>query len=185
MSERARILWQTAAALTVAAMIALLAVLPAQYGYDPTGVGERLGLTGLAPVSSEVLRGEDAALFDDTVEFELLPFESVEYKYRLERGQVLLFTWEATDVVSFDLHAEPDAAEAGFAQSFAQGSSASGAGSYRAPFPGIHGWFWENRTSDAVKVRLLTSGFFSSATLYRDGTQRTREFGAGSTVTIE
>ena len=36
-------------ALVLAIVILVLAVLPAEYGIDPTGVGKSLGLTALAP----------------------------------------------------------------------------------------------------------------------------------------
>jgi hypothetical protein len=44
--------------------------------------------------------------------------ESVEYKYRLDKGEALLYTWKATGRVNYELHAEPDGAPRGYAESF-------------------------------------------------------------------
>jgi hypothetical protein len=36
-------------------------------------------------------------------------------------------------------------------------------GSFFAPTPGIHGWFWENLTSGDITVTLKSTGFYASA----------------------
>ena len=156
-------------ALGAALLVVVLAVLPAEYGYDPTGVGESLGLTGLATPPLAAMIVQESELASDAVAFELLPFESLEYKYRLEEAAAMVFSWRASGAVVFDLHAEPDAAEPGYAESFGKGSSTGRSGSYVAPFSGIHGWFWENRGQERVVVTLTSKGFFTAATLFRDG----------------
>ena len=92
----------------------------------------------------------------------------MEYKYRLESNAGLLFSWRATGEVVYDMHAEPDGAEEGYAESFTQGRGQAGHGSYAAPFPGIHGWFWENRGAETVTVTLRTAAFTDFAKEYRD-----------------
>ena len=156
------------AALT-AGVILVTMVLPAEFGVDPTGVGKALGLTGLAGKETSALDVQTLGYRVDTVRFELAPFESVEYKYRLEEGASLVFSWQATGEVVHDLHAEPDGAEAGYAQSFARSRGVAAHGAYRASFPGIHGWFWENRGDEVVWVALNTAGFYSHAVEFRDG----------------
>ena len=165
-------------AMVVAALLLVLAVLPAEYGYDPTGAGELLGLTGLAEQEPSAVAVQKSPLAADAVTFELLPFESLEYKYRLARGAVMVFSWEASGELVFDLHAEPDGADPGYAQSFAQGRSAGRSGSYVAAFPGIHGWFWENRGPRSVDVSLVSYGFFTGATVFRDGRELPRQIGS-------
>ena len=62
----------------------------------------------------------------------------MEYKYRLDKGAVLLYSWKATGRVNYELHAEPDGAPKGYAESYEKRNaqeSASGAktsGSLRA-----------------------------------------------------
>jgi hypothetical protein len=164
---------QIAGAAGVAGVVLLLAVLPAEYGYDPTGVGEVLGLTGLAEVPPRVLSLRSEVLRRDEVSFELAPFESVEYKYCLDQGAAMTFAWRATGDVAYDMHAEPDGAPEGFAESFGAGASGGRAGSYVAPFTGIHGWYWENRQQQRVTVTLGSVGFYTETTTFRDGFQTT------------
>ncbi len=59
-----RLLKSTVIALVVAIVILLVAVLPAEYGVDPTGVGRMLGLTQMGEIKVSLAReaaAEDAA----------------------------------------------------------------------------------------------------------------------------
>lgn len=170
--ERRKILLASAGALLVAATLLLTVILPAEYGWDPLGTGDALGLLGMAGDDVMALREQAGAWRQDRIGFQLAPFEAVEYKYRLEAGNALLFHWRADGEVLFDMHAEPDGAAPGYAESFSSGRSTGGQGSYVAPFPGIHGWFWQNRGTRDVNVTLEMSGFTGSAVELRDG----REF---------
>ncbi len=162
------ILTASAVALVVATAVLLIAILPAEFGIDPLGTGELTGLTALS-------RGENPfevqaeAHRQDYVEFELGPFESVEYKYLMDLDAPMVFSWTADDEVYFDMHAEPAGLGAEYAESFEQGNDVARAGSFHAPFTGIHGWFWENRGSRTVLVRLFAAGYFQTSTVFRDG----------------
>ena len=169
MSERRRILGASALALAAAGALLVTLVLPAEYGWDPLGTGEALGLTGLADSRVSPLSRQPARWRSDRIEFELAPFEAVEYKYRLEAGDTLLFSWSSESEVLYDLHAEPDGAAPGYADSFAKSRGSTDAGSYTAPFSGIHGWFWQNRGQAPVTVRLETEGYYTEAVEMRDG----------------
>lgn len=154
----------------LAAAVTLFAfVLPAEYGYDPLGTGAALGLNALSSQESQALVSAHNKLQTDSITFELAPFEAVEYKYRLAGGETLLFEWQANTELLFDFHAEPDGAAPGFAQSFEKSRSKGEAGSYTAPFAGIHGWFWQNRTEEKASLTLRSCGFFSDAFEMRDG----------------
>ena len=48
--------------MVVAAVLLLLFVLPAEYGWDPTGIGGRLGLTGLAAPEETALQPQGTGL---------------------------------------------------------------------------------------------------------------------------
>jgi len=169
-----RILLATLLSLVSAAAIFVAVVLPAEFGIDPLGSGRLLGLHGLAGTAVRALEERGEILRVDAVRFELAPYESVEYKYRLERGAGIVFSWTATADVTYDLHAEPDAGPEGAAQSFARGSARARRGSYVAEFSGIHGWFFENRTLDPMVVELRASGFFETAVEFRDGWETPR-----------
>lgn len=174
------------AALLGAGLILVMFVLPAEYGVDPLGTGKWAGLTELGAVAQQVEKlnenaapgATQAALIvpqengfkGETVDFKVAPHEGMEYKYRLDKGEALLFSWRATAPVSFEFHAEPDGAPRGYAQTYEKGDGRSSAsGTLTAPFPGIHGWFWENKTDKEVTVTLTTAGFYNVAHEFRTG----------------
>lgn len=169
MSPRRRVAVASGGALLTAVVVLVAFVLPAEYGVDPLGSGQALGLLALAQPGQQAVQGATSRYLSDRASFRLEPFESLEYKYRLESGGVLVFAWRASGPVLAELHAEPDGAPAGFAESFHKTRSASADGSYRAPFDGWHGWFWENRGEQAVTVELHAAGFFSLTRTYRGG----------------
>ncbi len=173
------ILVSLGASLAGALVILFAFVLPAEVGFDPLGTGRLLGLTGLANPPSSALTEQGEALRRDEIAFELAPFENVEYKYELAEGAGVTFSWSAESAVYFDMHAEPEDAEPGYAESFAIDTAARQDGVYVAPFTGIHGWFWENRGAEPVTVRLSTSGFYTGAIVFEGGGEYPREIPAG------
>ena len=126
---RRRVVWATAIAAAAAAVILVVAVLPSEYGIDPLGSGAALGLTALAgtrdPASSDARRPatlapvrpgvntpQGGAYKEDRFAVELRPFEGVEYKYRMEKGASLVYSWTASAAVAFEFHGEPEGAPA-------------------------------------------------------------------------
>jgi len=151
------------AALTLAAALLVTIVLPAEYSLDPLGTGRTLGLLGLADGGSSAVTQESQPYNVDRVEFQLAPFESVEYSYRAGKGASFVYSWQADQELVFNLHSSPDlppkGAPADYAESFSAGRALDAQGTYSATFTGRHGWFWENRTDEPVKLTLLVSGF--------------------------
>jgi hypothetical protein len=166
-------------ALLAAGLTLVIVVLPAEYGVDPLGTGARLGLLPLGIVGQQVnalnqaaaardsahsaiVSGEEHPFHEETVEFRIEPRDFVEYKYRLDKGQALLYSWTATSSVNYELHAEPDGAPRGYAESYEKKPQTEEAsGTLTAPFSGIHGWYWENTGDQAVTVTLKSAGFYS------------------------
>jgi hypothetical protein len=169
-----RIVTASVVALFVAAALLVTAVLPAEYGLDPLGTGRLLGLTALSNAGG-AMSPESSAYRSDAMTFVLGPYQSVEYKYRLESGSSMIFAWESTRAVRYDFHAEPDGAAEGYAESFDMAEGARRAGRYTAPFPGIHGWYWENLGGGDATITLRTSGFYSRAIEFSESGQRPRE----------
>jgi hypothetical protein len=183
--QRARIATAAAAAMLVAGVLLMATILPAEYGVDPLGTGKLLGLTSLAqanepaavegasaegevPQSLEPVRPgantpQTVALKQDTVTFKLGPREGMEYKYRMEKGAGFVYSWTSTGRVNFDFHGEPVGAPKGYAESYQMGEGENASGSFFAPTPGIHGWFWENLTDKDITVTLTSTGFYASA----------------------
>ena len=183
---RHRLAAAAGAALLGAGLILVMFVLPAEYGIDPLGTGARVGLVELGAVGKQVealnqnaaagagqttiVVPQERAFKSETVEFKVGPREGMEYKYRLDKGEALLFSWKTTGPVAYEFHAEPDGAPRGYAQTYEKGDGKSEAsGTLTAPFPGIHGWYWENKTDKEITVTLTSSGFYNMAHEFRTG----------------
>jgi hypothetical protein len=171
-----RVLLTSLAALLAALVLLVLVVLPAEYGWDPLGSGEALGLLGL---SGEVvplpLREQPEGYRRDRVEFQLSPFEFVEYGYRMAEGAGLVYSWRASGTVLYNFHSQPDGMAPDYAESFARARAAAHSGTYLAPFDGTHGWFFQNRGEEDVTITLEVSGFISDAEESNEGGSRRRE----------
>ncbi len=175
--SKAKLVQATLVALLVAGVVLVTIVLPAEYDIDPLGTGEALGLVVLSgggaepliPVREDGLIDQESEYRLDRRTFELGPGEFVEFKYRLEAGQAMVYAWTASYWVRSEMHSEPDGAEPGTAEFFEvveRGLYRNG--SYVAPFPGIHGWYWLNETDRPVTVALNTAGFFEAAGEFRE-----------------
>ena len=186
----------TAIAVVVAAGILITIVLPAEYGIDPLGTGRKLGLTEiaspgvlpiqivsstdgpLAPVMSGPAGLYPAEFKFDVFEIALAPYEYVEYKYQLQKGATMLYSWSATGGLLHDFHGERavDEADGGPAEeSFDKQNRREASGSLTAPFSGIHGWYWENPGAETITIRLTSAGYYSAAIEIRsDRSRRTR-----------
>lgn len=183
---RYRIATATGVALLVAGLVLVLFVLPAEFAVDPLGVGARTGLLQLGVTgqqvdalnatagltdregaSASVIAAQETPFQHETITFALGPRESMEYKYRLTKGQALLFAWQATAAVNYEAHAEPDGAPRGYAQTYEKGTRQTATGTLTTPFAGIHGWYWENPTSQPLTVTLHASGFFTLSHEFR------------------
>jgi hypothetical protein len=174
---KARLVGATVAALVLAAVVLVTVVLPAEYDIDPLGTGRLLGLVVLSrpgatpiPVNEEGLVALRSSYRTDRKTFALGPGEFVEYKYRIEAGRAMLYSWTASDWVRSEMHSEPDGAPPGTAEFFEVAErTLFRHGSYVAPFPGIHGWYWLNEGDDSLTVTLDAAGFFDWAAEFREG----------------
>lgn len=160
-------------AMLVAAVILVTAVLPAEYGIDPTGVGQAIGLLRppasaidmsipVTPEAAATVTTSDVPYRSDEMTLILKPGEGAEIKATMARGGSYVFSWTVEGgAVEFDMHGEHTDGSGGEA-SYAKGEDATGGtGTFHAPFDGRHGWFWQNLTWEPVTVKLKTSGFYS------------------------
>lgn len=176
----------TGIALLIAVLLLFVAVLPAEYGYDPLKTGAALGLTGIAK-ASEVQVGAapkaaaPAGVYTpqpkiykvDAQDFTLRPGDGVEMKYHLAQGASMVYAWKANGKLAYEFHGEPDQKpNKDYYESYELDDKVgkeSSFGSFIAPSTGIHGWFWQNKGDKDVDFRLMVAGFFDSAKMYVDG----------------
>jgi hypothetical protein len=105
----------------------------------------------------------------DSVELYLIPTQRVEYKFRLEQGATMVYTWKADMPVYFDMHNVPEGKPLTASERIEEGERIEDHGVYTAPYNGIHGWYWENRGNDGVLIDLKAAGFFTEALMISDG----------------
>jgi len=173
----------TLLALAAAIVLLLTVVLPAEYGIDPTGVGDALGLkrmgeiknqlaeetfvekpdnasspvATLTPVSDPSVANTDE--WREQSEVRIAPDEAIELKLVMSEGDRVEFEWVAEGgVLNFNLHADGG----GQSIEYAKGRAvATDSGELVAAFDGYHGWFWRNRMEDSVLLTLRTRGQYS------------------------
>jgi hypothetical protein len=83
-----KLILATLVAMVIAGLVLVTVVLPAEYGIDPLGTGEPLGLVvltdaGNIPVRTDGIVSSSRSYRVDEKTFELGPGEEVEYKFRL------------------------------------------------------------------------------------------------------
>lgn len=172
----------TVGAVIVACILLITAVLPAEAGIDPTGIGRHLGLTTLgelkrggtpssaneveppvvAPVAVPATAAANAFRTDE-LSLTLKPGEGAEIKAVMRAGDQMVYSWTADKgELFFDFHGERKGAPSNVFTSFEKGSKASAEGAFEAPFEGVHGWYWNNPTGESVTVQLKTSGVYET-----------------------
>jgi hypothetical protein len=171
----------TGVAAVIGLLVLITAILPAEYGIDPTGLGEKMGLTMLSQAeaaesaSAEAGSSSDnllalsagpvwrtqSTLSSDTTTVTLKPDEGLEVKANMNAGDRMVFNWASEGgPVNFDMHGERFNDGDNFT-SYWQGRNEPAAnGAFEAPFDGTHGWYWRNRGDETVTIVLQTSGFY-------------------------
>ncbi len=177
------------AALT-AAVLLLTAILPAEYGIDPTGVGSILGLKRMGEIKVSLVNEAEQQVTStpapsterpasvtavatqtatvnangkaDEIAFTLKPGESAEIKLDMSKGAQVTYQWTVQGgAVNFDTHGDPINPPKDFYHGYGKGKQSMGdKGTLVAAFDGKHGWFWRNRSNDNASITLITQGSY-------------------------
>ena len=102
-----------------------------------------------------------AAERNDEMKITLAPNEATEIKVTLKKGKKVNFVWSSTGKVNFDNHGDSKMLNIdyhGYGKGLGQDTDK---GTIEAAFDGNHGWFWRNRTKEAVTITLTTSGDYT------------------------
>jgi hypothetical protein len=180
----------SAATSMLTALLLFAFVLPAYYGIDPTGWGEKLGITNartqtgavnvenktqppLQTAAQMVIAGNPAPLAtapqaddplaerQDTVELVIPPKQSLDYRLAMERDYELDYHWTANGkAVSTELRGEPKDGKTPSLTFSTLKNSTTGKGFFIIPFNGKFGWHWQNKTNQPVTIRLHTKGTY-------------------------
>jgi hypothetical protein len=167
MSKR-QLLLSTLFALAIAGVILLIAVLPAEFGIDPTGAGKLMGLTAMAQEEGgavPLMHAHPRKARSARIEIQLEGGGRLEYKALLELGEPLLYAWTVQGgPVYYEFHGEPTEGKwpKDYYRSYQIGErSTAEQGSFVAPFTGNHGWFWKNLSTEPATIVLEATGYYS------------------------
>jgi len=160
-------------ALLGAGLTLALFILPAEFGMDPTGLGDRMGLLELATASAAVQVEDIPMAPPETARFYPSPVKSnvieipldidgeLEYKVRMKAGDTLVYSWSVDNGAAYyDFHAESEPDHANLRYKEEQDGLSAEHGSLVAPFDGIHGWYWLNLEDHPIVITLHVSGFY-------------------------
>lgn len=166
-------------AVSIAIVLFVTTFLPAEEGFDPTGVGTVLGLTPMGQMKHGKVAGHSEAQTAQKpsvvapsvpplaqpgigdVSLTLQPNEGREVKATMKAGAEFRYRWKTDGPeVRYELHGEPASAEGDEYTSYEKGTSAGASGKFRAPFDGTHGWYWQNRSGKPVTITVNANGDF-------------------------
>ena len=112
------------------------------------------------PIESSAVVKRQSAYRSDRLTLELLPGKGGEIKAPMKAGDGMVFHWTATGLVSSDMHGErTGAAKDEYTSYWIAPAQADAAGTFTAPFDGVHGWYWLNKGSAPVTVEVEVAGF--------------------------
>lgn len=153
----------TIIAFTVAVVALVLFIMPAEYNIDPTGLGEKMGLTVFneepeAQPLGQVSDGSEA----DSIILTVPAGQGIEYKLNMSEFKKVTYEWTTDEgELFFDLHGEPQGDTTGYFESYAIATSNKMKGSFTAPFAGSHGWYWKNESANDIQVQLIFKGEYT------------------------
>ena len=169
-----QLLKSTIIAFGVAIVLLFTIILPAEFGYDPTSIGETLGVKKMGNIKTnlnkEAIEEETIGMGKseqkleltknhDRIAVKIAPNEAIEIKLEMRKGASAQFQWTATDgSLNFNLHGD---GYKGTHKSitYKKGKMVSSdKGKLVAEFNGYHGWFWRNRNNETVTINLETMG---------------------------
>ncbi|WP_157218552.1 hypothetical protein [Flavisphingomonas formosensis] len=183
-TSRATLARASIAALAAGAAILVLFVLPAEYGIDPTGIGNAIGLTRMAagedaaepaqtaaapaapatfavPVQTQANIEKKTPYRIDEKTITLAPHTGIELKAHMKAGDTFNFRWTSTGPLRSEMHGEPAGGKDDeFTDYWKQKDIRSGQGSFTAPFAGTHGWYWKNREEVPITITAKLDGFY-------------------------
>jgi len=183
-----QLLKSTALAAAVAATLLITCILPAEYGIDPTGIGQAIGLKKMGEIKQQLHQEADAeatasvtaapleqptaistsaantplSLQQHEMRVTLEPNQATEIKLSMPKATVVQYRWVTEGGgLNFDTHGDMINAPKDFYHGYGKGvNQTEDAGQLTAAFDGKHGWFWRNRGKQAVTVTLTTQGAY-------------------------
>lgn len=178
----------TLIAFVAAVILLMVVVYPAEYGVDPTGLGEKLGLKKMGEIKTSLMaesqeeektekksekinsgtidnsnKNETSSKLSENskqekMEFTLKPDQAVELKATMKKGDIVEYTW-MTNQGKANFDVHGDSEALKINyHNYEKGSLKEKKGIIEAAFDGNHGWFWRNRSGRTLTITIEVSG---------------------------
>lgn len=102
------------------------------------------------------------------IEIPLLAQQDLEYMVNMKQGGSISYHWKANNLpeptlllAEFHGHTIRTSDAPGEVMFYKEGRNESSGGYIVAPFDGIHGWYFSNKSSEDINIVLNISGFYS------------------------
>ncbi|MFA5943523.1 MAG: hypothetical protein WC876_03545 [Candidatus Thermoplasmatota archaeon] len=95
---------------------------------------------------------------EDVVKMTVPARGQLEFKARMSEGADLTYKWTAPAELNYEFHGDAQGAQGDRFESYEKGTAASQEGTFKAPFTGRHGWYWQNSGVADVEVTLNLRG---------------------------
>ena len=149
----------TITSLVIAMVTLILVILPAEYNIDPTGIGQKLGLTIFNEETREKVASNNIDSEKNAVVLTIPAGKGIEYKLSMSQFSKVTYEWvSGGGSLYVDLHGEPKGDTTGYFESYAVATLSRMKGSFTAPFEGSHGWYWQNNSDTDIQVQLIFNG---------------------------
>ena len=135
---------------------------PAPQPEKRSGLMDRLAALIISPAAAQDrIVVAQAAAKKEELTITLKPTEGVEYKLIMVKGAAVQFDWMVEGgVVNYDMHGTPKGSGKETSYKTERGV-AKQRGTLTAGFDGSHGWFWRNRGTQPVTIKLKVEGAYS------------------------
>lgn len=192
--SRKTVIGVSALSLGVAVVILFVAVLPAEFDRDPTGLGKLSGIGQLwspeEKLVSATAKGMPSArsyvepFRSDAIEFSLATGDDqnganeLEYKVAMREGATMIYSWSVSGINTpeeFYTEMHGHTVSSGKTMTVAEyrkSAGASDSGMLVAPFAGIHGWYFQNQAAEPLKVTVHLAGFYSLVAKGQPGNEK-------------
>jgi hypothetical protein len=127
-----------------------------------------------AEVINQSIRGllklQDTPFKSETILIDVEDLGEVEHKFIMKQDETLVYAWRVLNAtgqgVYYDFHGHPSSADApnypdGFEQAYGKSEAAGQNGTFTAPFPGYHGFYFMNLEEGPIQIELTVSGYYA------------------------
>lgn len=120
------------------------------------------------PLSEGTFAESDVAYRSETIEIPLSAYEALEYKLGMEEGDTITYQWTVAmqnpELLGVEFHGHTDRVgdEPGLLMFYKIHNEGEESGTLTAPFSGIHGWYLNNQSEEAIVVTLNVAGFYTN-----------------------